>query len=98
MPESGPDSPWYRTLDEGVRSIVHTLRNSGFNTTCSCDKRGQEGQKPYVQCSWPIDNQLKRLHDLLYNAGHRNYQIELLLEVIDGQPRCFATISFGGNL
>lgn len=70
---------WYdEYIEEPIRDLVKLLRDNGFNTECSC------GHKMYVQCQCIPDGEFKRLHDLLYNNGYRNYRIEMTLECIDG--------------
>ena len=69
---------WYENIEEPIRDIVKLLRNNGFNTTCSC------GHKKYVQCNYTEEGEIKRLKDLLFNQGYRNFNMALELQVIDG--------------
>ena len=81
---------WYEEwIEPGVREIVRLLRNNGFNTTCSC------GHEMYAQMSWLEEGELKRLHDLLFNNGYRNYSITLDLSFIEGIGlKCWAEVRF----
>lgn len=70
---------WYKEhIEEPVRSLVKLLRNSGFNTECSC------GHEMYVQCQYILDGEIMRLHNLLFNNGYRDYEIDLNIKVIEG--------------
>jgi hypothetical protein len=70
---------WYEEyIEESIRSVVKLLRDNGFNTECSC------GHDMYVQCQYLLDGEIKRLHDLLFNNGYRNYVIDVLVQVLDG--------------
>lgn len=70
---------WYEEyIEEPIKPLVKLLRDNGFNTECSC------GHEMYVQCQIIPDGEFKRLHDLLFNNGYRNYKIEIFLECIDG--------------
>jgi hypothetical protein len=70
---------WYEeVIEEPVRDMVRLLRDNGFNTEDSC------GHKMYVQCQYLADGEIKRLHDLLFNNGYRNYRIEAFLNVVNG--------------
>lgn len=81
---------WYdEHIEEPIRKIVHLLRDNGFNTECSC------GHEMYVQCQYIIDGEPQRLHNLLYNNGYRNYNIEIEINVKDGH--LFSTIKICMN-
>ena len=70
---------WYeQNIEKPVRDVVKLLRDNGFNTICSC------GHKKYIQCSYYEDGELKRLKDLLFNQGYRNFTISLEVQIIDG--------------
>jgi len=70
---------WYEEyIEEPIRNLVKLLRDHGFNTECSC------GHEMYVQCQYTLEGEIKRLHDLLFNSGYRNYEISILIKVMDG--------------
>ena len=76
---SSKTKDWYEdTIEEPIRELVKLLRNEGFNTECSC------GHEMYVQCQYIMDEEIMRLHKLLFNNGYRNYGISILIKVIDG--------------
>lgn len=78
---------WYEEcIEPEVRELVRLLRNNGFNTTCSC------GHEMYVECSYVPDGDVKRLHDLLFNSGYRNYSIVVVVDVTDGWPHAFLEV------
>lgn len=61
---------WYDDfIEEPIRDTVRLLRDNGFNTTCSC------GHDMEIECDVCPDGEFKRLHDLLYNQGYRNYLV-----------------------
>lgn len=66
---------WYEeAIEKPIRNLVRLLRDNGFNTECSC------GHKMYVQCQYMSDGQIKRLDDLLFNNGYRDYTIAITIE------------------
>jgi len=70
---------WYEEyIEEPVRDTVRLLRDNGFNTESSC------GHKMWVQCSYFTDAEIKRLDDLLFNNGHRDYKIDVWVHRKDG--------------
>jgi len=70
---------WYNdNIEEPIRDLVKLLRNNGFNTECSC------GHKMYVQCQYILSDEVQRLHNLLYENGYRNYEIDIQVKVING--------------
>jgi len=70
---------WYEEcIEEPIRNLVKLLRNSGFNTECSC------GHEMYVQCQYFPEGEIQRLHELLYNNGYENYEINVIVKVMDG--------------
>ena len=72
---------WYNeNIEEPIRFIVKLLRDNGFNTTCSC------GHEMEIECELMLDGEMKRLHDLLYNNGYRDYSIVTELKVENGLP------------
>ncbi|KKM59989.1 hypothetical protein LCGC14_1546480 [marine sediment metagenome] len=79
---------WYKDqIEPEVIDVVRLLRDNGFNTISSC------GHKHWVETEWIVEGGLKILHDLLFNAGHRNYSITIDLEFLGGTGlRCFATL------
>ena len=83
---------WYEEwIEPRVREIVRLLRNNGFNTTCSC------GHEMYVQMSWLEEGELKRLHDLLFNNGYRDYMITVELSYSGGSGvKCWAELKLLG--
>lgn len=80
---------WYtENIEAGIRKKVKLLRDNGFNTECSC------AHKMYVQCQYLLDGEIKRLHDLLFNNGYRNYTISIEVKVIDGYSYSSLQIDF----
>jgi len=78
---------WYdEYIEKPIRSIVKLLRDNGFNTCSSC------GHEMYIQCDLLLNGEMKRLHDLLYNNGYRNYTITLSMHVVDGKMYSFVNI------
>lgn len=70
---------WYEgVIEKPVRDLVRLLRDNGFNTSCS------SGHEMTVQCEQVLDGEVQRLHNLLYNNGYRNYNIEVCVYVRDG--------------
>lgn len=70
---------WYEeAIEEPIRNLVKLLRDNGFNTVSSC------GHEMYCQCDFLLDGEFKRLHDLLFNSGYRNYTITVNIQVLDG--------------
>jgi len=81
---------WYEEyIEEPSRDIVKLLRNNGFNTTCSC------GHDMYVENHFIIDGEIKRLDDLLFNNGYRNYEITVWIKRVDGYVYPGLKILFG---
>ena len=69
---------WYDNIEIGVCEAVRLLRNNGFNTEDSC------GHERTIQCQYVPEGEIQRLHNLLFNAGHRNYSITVDMEVSEG--------------
>ena len=70
---------WYENyIETPIRPAVKLLRDNGFNTICSC------GHEMTIQCEYHADGEIARLHELLYNAGHREYAIDARLLVREG--------------
>jgi hypothetical protein len=67
-------------IEEPIRPAVKLLRDNGFNTTCSC------GHDMEIELDLLFDGELKRLHDLLYNNGFRDYEIVVTFRVERGLP------------
>ena len=83
---------WYDNIEEGIRGAVKLLRDNGFNTTCSC------GHEEYIQGDLPVDGELRRLHDLLFNNGYRKFSITIVHELNwHGLRRTFFEIHFVGG-
>lgn len=85
---------WYEiAIEKPVRPLVKLLRDNGFNTECSC------GHEMYVQCEYMLDGEIKRLHDLLFNNGYRDYTIDVHIRVMDGHlyPTLDIKIEKGGE-
>ena len=73
------DMNWYEEyIEAGIKKEVILLRDNGFNTECSC------AHKMYIQCQYISDGEIKRLHELLFNSGYRDYTISIELRVVDG--------------
>jgi len=80
------DFPWYENaIEPEIRELVYRLRNSGINTVCSC------GHEMYVQVDYIVDQQLKVMHDILFNwlvEGKKqkffNYTIDIHFSVSNG--------------
>ena len=78
--------PWYENaIESEVRELVYHLRNSGINTTCSC------GHEMSIQVDYMVDQQLKTMHDVVFNwlVGEKkqqlpNYTISIHLSVSNG--------------
>ncbi len=86
---NGESMNWYdENIENGIKTEVKLLRDNGFNTECSCD------HGMYVQCQYVADGELKRLHDILFNNGYRNYIIHLRLKIIDGFSYSSLQINF----
>ena len=84
---------WYdECIEEPIRDTVKLLRDNGFNTICSC------GHKMEVDLVLMLDGEMKRLHDCLYNAGHRDYEIRCRFRVDKGRPWLYQTIIKIGEL
>lgn len=77
---------WYeRMIEEPIRDLVRLLRNSGYNTECSC------GHKMYVQCQYMLDGEFQSLNHLVsgYLSEKKlplSYDINLSIRVINGTP------------
>lgn len=64
-------SDWYDTIEPEIRHIVKLLRDNGFNTECSC------GHEMYVQIQPVHEGFIQQLDYCLFNAGHRDYHLQL---------------------
>jgi len=63
---------WYDRIEEPLKELVHTLRNNGFNTICSCGHY----PKPYIQVEWYSDEQITELWNLLTEKCYINWTID----------------------
>ena len=79
---------WYERIEPGVREIVRLLRDNGINTECSCE------HEKYIQCQYINDGFIREVDYLLFNAGFRNYSIDLNLIREDGHLRSSINIKF----
>ena len=80
---------WYEeNIEEDVRFPVKLLRDNGINTECSCE------HDKYIQCQYINDGYIKNIDYILFNAGFRNYVIELYLNRENGHLRSFINIKF----
>ncbi len=80
---------WYEEyIEEPVRNTVKLLRDNGFNTESSC------GHEMWVQCSYFSDAEIKRLDDLLFNNGYRDYKIDIWAHRKDGWLNSGINITF----
>ena len=83
---------WYeKYIEKNIRKEVKLLRENGFNTTCSC------GHDKWIQCNYTAEGELKRLKDLLFNNGYRNFIVILKLQIIDGVTYPFLEIDIKEN-
>ena len=61
---------WYLDkIEPGIREAVRLLRDNGFNTTGSCHHVKMVEGDPVA------DGELKRMCDLLHDAGHRDFHV-----------------------
>jgi len=80
---------WYeQNIEASIRKEVKLLRDNGFNTECSC------GHKMYVQCQYLPDEEIQRLHNLLFNNGYRDYTITIELRVVEGHSYSSLQVDF----
>lgn len=75
---------WYDCIEPKIKPLVKLLRDNGFNTECSCE------HEMYVQCQY--NGEIKRLDDLLFNNGFRNYYIKIEINRIDGHSYSFIRV------
>lgn len=64
-------SDWYEQIEEPIRGLVKLLRDSGFNTTCSCGHL----PNPYIEMAWLDDAEPRKLYNLLVENGYRGFII-----------------------
>jgi len=82
---------WYEEhIEPGIRKQVRLLRDNGFNTLSSCEHRME------IDCDFLPDGEVKRLHDLLFNNGYRDYELLFKIEVKDGKMFCDCLVKFPG--
>ena len=63
---------WYEEyIEEDIRPLVRLLRDNGVNSVSSC------GHDMY-------DGEMKRIDDLLFNNGFRNYRLNFWVMRKDG--------------
>ena len=80
---------WYEeNIEEGVRFPVKLLRDKGVNTECSCE------HDKYIQCQYINDGHIQYIDSILFNAGFRNYFIEIQLTREEGHLRHTMQIKF----
>lgn len=80
---------WYEeNIEPEIRPVVKLLRMNGFNTECSC------GHEMTVQSQFISDGESKRLDDLLFNNGFRNYEINIIIKRNDGHLNSYLIINF----
>lgn len=78
---------WYKeNIEAGIRDLVFLLRNNGVNTECSCE------HKKYIQCQYTTDGFLQKVDGLLFNAGFRNYTIDVKVIRESGHLRTMMNI------
>ncbi len=80
-------------IEPGVRKLVKCLRDYGINTECSCHDDW------YVQCqsldpTTNLDNIWMAMHDM----DIREYTVELLRTVLDGQWKQHIEIRFSPTM
>jgi hypothetical protein len=70
---------WYLNIEQGIRKIVHDLRNNGINTTCSCE------HEMYIEFDThdPTED-LKNICTVLISLGIKNYTCEIRDLIDDG--------------
>ena len=77
---------WYEeNIEPRIRGFVRLLRDNGFNTQCSC------GHEMYVECGYPPDGEVQRLHNLLYSR-YKDYRITVKLICLDGCWSCHLNV------
>ena len=70
---------WYEEyIEEDIRPLVRLLRDNGVNSVSSC------GHDMYVDCHFITDGEMKRIDDLLFNNGFRNYRLNFWVMRKDG--------------
>ena len=62
---------WYECIESPLKELVHTLRNIGFNTTCSCGHYS----RPYVQMEFYQDSDITNLWNILTEKGYIHWQV-----------------------
>ncbi len=72
-------SDWYDNLEAPIRDVVRLLRDNGFNTTNSC------GHSMTVELDLGNNvDESERLANVLHDAGHKVFLIQIDLIVPDG--------------
>ena len=92
------EDTWYNEMiEDPLKEIVHLLRNNGVNTECSCGHQG------YIQCQYIIGDDIKKVHELLFNYLHSNnlpvdYTINVKISVMNGHQYPSMEIVFPLNM
>ena len=83
---------WYdKNIEKPILHTIKLLRDNGFNTESSC------GHEMEVQCQYIPEGELQRLHSLLFNNGHRNYEINVTIRVTNGTQFPTLNLTLKGN-
>lgn len=86
------DGRWYiDNIEESIRPHVKLLRENGFNTISSCEHRME------IDLDFLPDGEVKRLHDLLFDAGYQDYELLFRLEVRAGNLHTDCLVKFPGG-
>jgi len=62
---------WYDCIEDPLKELIYILRNSGFNTFCSCGHY----PSPHIQIEFYQDSDITRLWNLLTERGYINWQV-----------------------
>jgi len=60
---------WYDQIEERVREIIYTLRNSGINTINS-------NGKGYIEAEWHNDSDAETIFRICHNAGYKSVRLD----------------------
>ena len=69
------DHDWYDLIEPGVRNIVKTLRNNGFNTIMSCEHTMSVAIDLDPRSNMYFGDEIIRLHKLLLKCGHTQFTV-----------------------
>jgi len=83
---------FYDAIEPAVRPLVKLLRDSGFNTTCSC------GHVRYIEMECYHEGDVERLVDALIEAGHTNFWASMRHAYIGGQHYRSLRVDFGREI